>query len=126
MKNKVKEIQEEKKPKKKVKKTGFSKFLNALLNGDFLTREGFLKQLPFVLFLSALFIGYIAIGYFYENTLRALEKTKIELDNAKNIHHSTLRDLKDAKRQSTITGQLQRLGFTNHLSQPRIIEKTNE
>jgi len=126
MKNKIKEIEVEKPRSKPTKKNGFSKFLNSLLNGDFLTRAGFIKQFPFILFLTSLFIGYIGVGYFYENTLREVEKTKIKLDQAKNIYHTTLHDLKEAKRQSTVSGQLKELGFTNHLSQPRIIEKVEK
>ena len=126
MKNRIKEVKKEKPNPKPRKKTGLSKFFNALLNGDFLTREGFIKQFPFILFLALLFIGYIGIGYFYENTLREVAKTKTQLDEAKNKYHNTLHDLKEAKRQSTITGQLKELGFTNQINQPRIIEKTSE
>ena len=130
MKNRIIEKKEEtntrEKQQKPKKKSGFSKFLNALLNGDFLTREGFIKQFPFIFFLTALFVGYIAMGYFYENTLREYARTKTELDQAKNIYHTTLHDLKEAKRQSTISGQLEELGFTNHVSQPRIIKKASE
>ena len=65
---------------KKKKRSAFSKIAAALLNGEFLTRQGLIKFLPFILFMTGLFIVYIAVGYFFENTLRDHVRTKRQLE----------------------------------------------
>lgn len=53
--------------------------LKSIIDGSFLTREGLLKQLPFIFYVSVLFILYIANSYFGEKTVFEIEKIKKEL-----------------------------------------------
>ena len=68
-------------------KGAVSRTLNAMLNGEFLTRTGVLKHLRFILFLVGLFVVYISIGYFFEGTLRDHVKTKQQLEEALSLIH---------------------------------------
>lgn len=125
MKNKQR-IKEEKITKKPRKKSGLSKFFNAILNGEFLTREGFVRHMPFVVFLSFLFIVYIAMGYFYENTLRDLAKYKTQLDDTKNSYHTTLSELETIRLKTSVAVNLKEMGFSTEVNQPKIIERVSE
>ena len=66
------------------RKKGIGAYLNRLFNGEFLAREGMISHLPFIGFLVFLFMLHISMMYYYENTERALVKTRRELDT-KNV-----------------------------------------
>lgn len=125
MKNAIKkepEGQKEKKAKKPRKKNGFSKILNSMLNGEFLTREGFVKHLPFMAYLAFLFILFIGLGYYYENTLRNLTKYEGKLEKIKHEYHTTLYRLEKLRLQSKLREDMSSLGLNKTVEQPKIIE----
>ncbi len=53
--------------------------MGSLLSGNFMSREGFLEQFPFILFLFALCIAYITNHFYAERTLRETQKLEKEL-----------------------------------------------
>ncbi len=68
---------EEVQPVKKQKKIG--KPIHDLLEGDFLSRTGVVRNLPFLFFLAVIAIIYIANTYYAEKTFKEIERTKAEL-----------------------------------------------
>ncbi len=50
-----------------------------LLNGEFLQKEYFLKNLPFFLFIAVLLAIYIANAYYAENKIREITETENEI-----------------------------------------------
>ena len=50
-----------------------------LLNGEFLQKEYFLKNLPFFLFIAVMLAIYIANAYYAENKIREITETESEI-----------------------------------------------
>ena len=125
MKNEVRNKEEQKKApkrKRKPRKNGFSKIANGLLNGEFLTKEGFIKHLPYIGYLAFLFLVFIGIGYFYEDTLRNLSKSERKLENIKHEYHTTMYKLEILRLQSRMMEDMKDMGLTKTVEQPKIIE----
>jgi len=72
--NNVNETEITKKPKKKRR---FS--ILFLLNGEFLQRDYFLRNLPFFLFVAVILAIYIANAYYAENKIREITQTEEEI-----------------------------------------------
>jgi len=51
----------------------------SILSGSFLEKEGLINQLPFVLYVTFLFLLYIANSYYGEKTVYKMESYKSEL-----------------------------------------------
>ena len=49
--------------------------LRDLLSGEVLTREGVLANVPYLLFLTSLFVAYVALGYQFERIEREKQRT---------------------------------------------------
>lgn len=69
---------------KKASDTGTNKparrgLLMSILDGSFLTREGILRQLPFIGYIVLLLILYISISYHAEKTAHEIDQTKTSL-----------------------------------------------
>lgn len=117
--NKHKEHKEE---EKAPKKGWVSKTLNALLNGEFLTRQGVIKHMPFMLFLCALFVIYISMGYSFEQTEREKVRVKKLLEEQMTEYKSLKSELETSKQQSSVLDEIDRLELIEPMSPPEIIE----
>jgi len=105
-------IRKEKTAKSQKKGKGLvSRTVNALLSGEFLTREGVIKHLPFLLFLAFLFMLNISWIYFSENTVRDLAKTKKHLQELQSEYNSVSSELVRKKRQSEVAADIEQLGL---------------
>ncbi len=116
-------IRKEKKAKPEKKKNKvFSRTVHALLSGEFLTKDGVVKHMPYLLFLTTLFIIYISVGYFFENTLRDNQRYQHELDEQRSEYNTTLSEFETKKQQSHVARDIQSLGLEESVTQPQIIE----
>lgn len=106
-------------------KGAVSRTLNAMLNGEFLTRAGVLQNLRFILFMTALFVVYISIGYAFENTLRAHVKTKEALEEATARYNATVSELENRKQASEVLRQIDKLGLQEPENQPQVLQPEN-
>ncbi len=75
-----KEPVEQKKAKQKPKRKNF---FRGILDGTILTRDWVVRQMPFVLFMTALAIVYIANRFHAETLVRKSEKLKKEIKDLK-------------------------------------------
>ncbi|MEO0403721.1 MAG: FtsL-like putative cell division protein [Bacteroidota bacterium] len=114
--------EEKKEEQKPTKKNWFSRGLNTLLNGEFLTKDGVTKHLPFMLFLAGLFVIFISLGYQFEQTERQKVRVKRELEEAMTEYKSLKSQLETRKQQSSVLDQIDRLQLTEPTSPPEIIE----
>ena len=69
--------QEETKPQKKQR--GLRIFIREVIIGDFLSREIFFNNIPFLGYLTIIALIYISNTYYAEKTFRQIERTKSEL-----------------------------------------------
>lgn len=109
---------------KKEKKTNkvFSKTLQALLSGEFLTKQGVIKHFPFIAFLFTLFAFQIAWQYEFENTERAIIKTQKELEELHSEYNTTMSKLETSEQQSQVAIDIEKTGLKEPTSPFRIIE----
>ena len=115
-------IKGEKKEKTKNKKGLMSRTVTALLNGEFLTRQGLIKFMPFILFLTALFISYITIGYYFESTLREHVKVENQIEELTSEYNTIQSQLENKKQQSAVVKDIENLGLEAPDHPPTIIE----
>jgi hypothetical protein len=64
----------------KQKKNAIGPVIRDLLSGEFLTKEGVTRHIPYLLFISALFVVYIAMGYQFERIEREKMKKKERIE----------------------------------------------
>ena len=99
----------EKKDKKKKKKN--SRSVMSILGGSFLVREKFMKQLPFVLLVTALLMILITNTYIAENCNREIAKTSKELNDLHVEYIQLKSDIMQASKQSVLAKRLKNSGI---------------
>ncbi|NQV02703.1 MAG: hypothetical protein HQ542_08665 [Bacteroidia bacterium] len=104
------DLQEEARPVKKRKR--ISKPIQRVLDGDFLSREGVVNNLPYLAFLAIIAIIYIANTYYAEKTFKEIEVTKIELKELRYQYITTKSTLMYLSKRSEIAEQAKMLGLT--------------
>ncbi|MBE0649091.1 MAG: hypothetical protein IH596_15070 [Bacteroidales bacterium] len=103
------DLQQEAQPVKKKKR--ISKPIQSLLEGDFLSREGVVKNLPFLAFLAIIAIIYIANTYYAEKTFKDIEATKVELKELRYQYITTKSNLMYISKQSEVARRAKLLGL---------------
>lgn len=120
--NRIKEPQNSK-PKRK---NFISRGITGLLNGEFLTRDGVVKHLPFVLFLTVLFLLNISWIYYSENTIRDLDRTRKELEELQSEYNTVSSKLETKKRQSSVARDISNLGLKESTRPPIRLEEPED
>ena len=95
-----------------------AKGFNTLMSGEFLTRDGVVKHLPFFFFLMFLFIVNITWVYYSENTIRDLSKTKKQLEELQSEYNTVSSKLETKKRQSSVARDIENLGLKESTEPP--------
>lgn len=83
----------------------------SLMNGNFLTRENVLGNLPFILFSAALMILYISYGYSTERIVRELNSTDAELKELRSEYITVRASLEKQEQQSHVAAGIGALGL---------------
>ena len=110
------------------KDTTVGNFFDILLNGTFLTRQGFLKLVPLILFISLLGIIYIANNYWAIKNYREISALKKELKELRFEHITTKSDFMYKSKQSEVARILDSLGIKESTIPPQkfIIKSNNQ
>lgn len=124
MKNQVK-TPKKSKPKKENK---VARSLVDVLNGDFLTKDGAVNNLPYLLFLAFVALLYIANGYTAESTVRDINRIESELKEARSEYISTKSELDNDRTQSRLAKTIEGkgLGLEESRVPPKKIVVTEE
>lgn len=115
------ETQQEKKTtdsKKSVKIT--RSFLN-ILSGNFLSKDNVIYQLPFILFLTLIGLGYIANGYLAEKLVRDISRISSELKELKSEYIITKSELMFMSNQSEVARASASFGLKESTVPPKKI-----
>lgn len=101
------------------------KSVGHLLGGGFLTRAGFIRWLPFIVFLGFLAIIYIANIFVAESNKRAIEKLTYELKEYRYEYLNTKSKLMYLSKQSQVANKLKSKGLKESTVPPKklIIQK---
>jgi hypothetical protein len=91
-------------PPKKKKPSVFRKNVARMANGVFgiFDRNQIVRQMPFILFVSLIIIGYISNSYYAERMIREIDKTKSELKEKRAEYISTMSRLMYLCNQSEV------------------------
>ncbi len=103
-------------------KRRFSRLVNQLLSGEFLTRDGVVSHLPFLLYLTFFFLFSIYIGYTFDNTEREKVQVKQVLEELSAEYKTLKSELETKKRQSSVARSIQQLGLEEPNRPPVVIE----
>jgi hypothetical protein len=93
------------------KQGNFARSINKILNGEFLTRDSIINHLPFIGFLTGLFLLHISLMYFFENTQREIVRTQRELNELNSDYKTTESELEMRQQQSQVALDMQQLGL---------------
>jgi hypothetical protein len=115
-KQEVKEPAPDIQPVKKQRKIG--KPIHDLLEGDFLSQKGVVRNLPFLFFLAIIAIIYIANTYYAEKTFKEIEQTKNELKELRYQYITTKSMLMYQSQEGVVGKQGERLGLKETLIPP--------
>lgn len=106
------------KPAAPKKKSGVVKSLTTVFSGTFLTNENTLKHIPFILFLSAIAIFYIANGYWADDKIRQVNKISAQLKELRSEYISTKSDLMFISKQSEVAKSVEKMGLKEPIVPP--------
>ncbi len=97
------------------------KAIQSLLDGSVLTRQKFLKHLPYILFIVLLAILYIANNFYAEKTILKAGEIKSELKEYRFQYISTKSRLMFHSKQSEVAKKLQPIGLVESRTPPKKI-----
>ena len=96
-----------------------------LLNGDFLTRENVLKNMPYLFFVTLLIIGYIGNTHYSEKMVRETDKITRELKELGSEYITVKFELMFKSRQSEVANSVAGLGIYESVKPPMKITVSN-
>jgi len=124
--NKFKEVPEQEQPseKKSSQKKRGSKIARSFLNifsGNFLSKDNVIHQLPFILFLTLIGLGYIANGYYAEKSVREISRINTELKELKSEYITSKSELMFMSNQSEVARASAPFGLKESTTPPKKI-----
>jgi hypothetical protein len=110
-------------PNKEVQKKKIR--VKELIDGTFLVRENIIRQLPFVLFLTALGVIYIGNRFHAEKMVRQINDLKIEVDNLRSEQITTTSELMNISRPSEVSALVESkgLGLKESMEPPKKLKR---
>jgi len=115
--NRYKQVKEEK-PKKPAKANKVAKSFRDVLNGNVLTRDYVVDNLPYFIFLTVIMLGYIAMGYHTDKNVRRIERIEAELVELNSEYISVKTELNLVSRQSQIADSTASIGLYEMKDEP--------
>lgn len=100
------------KPKEPViTRKAVGKSFHSVVDGSFLTRDAFLRLMPFLLFLLVLAILYISNIYYAEKTIREIEDARREIKEIRYEYITSKSDLMSKSKRSEVARSLEEEGI---------------
>ena len=109
--------------KEKQKKNAIGPVIRDLLSGEFLTKKGVTRHIPYLLYVSALFVAYIAMGYQFERIEREKRKTKEKTEELSAEFKTLQADFESRLQQSSVEKSISALGLIQPEEAPFLLEK---
>jgi hypothetical protein len=114
-------VTEEVKSRAKASDNKITKSVADVFSGNFLTRDNTVKQLPFIIFLCVMAMGYIANSYYAERTVREINKVINEIKELRSEYITTKSDLMYLSKQSEVARAVQEIGLKESVVPPKKI-----
>ena len=106
---------------KRAENNATGKILRDIISGKFLTGEGVIAHVPFLLFLCGIFLANIGLGYKFENIERDKMKTERQLEEVNAEYKTLMSDLESRLQQSRVEQAIKDLGLEQPLTQPILL-----
>ncbi len=104
-------------------KNAIAPLIRDLLSGEFLTREGVTRHIPYLLFISGLFIAYIAMGYQFERMERAKIQNKRHLQELSAEYKTIKAQFETQLQQSRVEQSIANIGLSQPVEPPYLLEQ---
>ena len=108
--------------KTKAKINGTGKIFKDIISGKFLTSEGITSHIPYLLFVTALFLAYISLGYKFENIERDKMRTERALEEVVSEYKTLRSELESRLQQSRVESATSVLGLQQPISPPTLLK----
>lgn len=112
-----------KKREQRRQKNAIAPLIRDLLSGEFLTREGVTRHIPYLLFISGLFIAYIAMGYQFERMERAKIQNKRHLQELSAEYKTIKAQFETQLQQSRVEQSIAKIGLNQPVEPPYLLEQ---
>ncbi len=112
-----------KKREQRRQKNAIAPLIRDLLSGEFLTREGVTRHIPYLLFISGLFIAYIAMGYQFERMERAKIQNKRHLQELSAEYKTIKAQFETQLQQSRVEQSIANIGLNQPVEPPYLLEQ---
>ena len=129
--NKFKEVPQKEQPptEKRSKAAKPNKIARSAINifsGNFLSKDYVIAQLPFILFLTVVGLGYIANGYYAEKSVREISHINTELKELKSEYIISKSELMFMSNQTEVAHAVAPFGLKESVVPPKkIVVKVN-
>ena len=104
------------------KKNGTGKIFKDIIGGKFLTSEGITSHIPYLLFLTSLFLAYISLGYKFENIERDKMRTERALEEVVSEYKTLRSELESRLQQSRVESATSVLGLQQPTTPPTLLK----
>ena len=116
------EVKQSEQPEEKKKDRLFSgRTVMQIINGEFLTRDYFLKNLPFTFYIGFLFVVIIAWGYYGETVTKKEVQLEKELGELNSEYYTLTADYNMQRGRRQIALRLAPVGVQESTSSPKKI-----
>lgn len=126
MRNRYKEVKTEEKVKPKKEKKSASKVTKSImdvLNGNVLTRDYVISNLPFIGFMTVLMLAYIGLGYYAERNAKRIEQIENDLVEKNSEFISVKTELNMVSNPAQVADSTRSMGLVESRDfPPRIIK----
>ena len=109
--------------KERREKNAIGPVIRDVLSGEFLTREGVTRHIPYLIFVSGLFIAYIAMGYQFERIERDKNKTKRQLEELGAEYKTLQAEFETQLQQSKVEESISALGLKQPVEPPYLLDQ---
>ncbi|PCJ82652.1 MAG: hypothetical protein COA49_00915 [Bacteroidetes bacterium] len=106
----------------RAKRNNTGKFIRDLLSGRFLTGDGITSHIPYLLFVTGIFLVYISLGYHFENIEREKMKTEQRLEEVTSEYKTLRSELESILQQSRVERATADLGLEQPITPPILLK----
>jgi hypothetical protein len=110
------------KTEESIEKNGTGKIFKDILSGKFLTSDGITSHIPYLLFVTSLFLAYISLGYKFENIEREKKRTERALEEVTSEYKTLRSELESRLQQSRVESATADLGLQQPKSPPTLLK----
>lgn len=111
---------EEKAPKSD--KNSIGRIIRDIISGRFLTDDGVVAHIPYLLFLCGLFLANISLGYKFENIEREKMRAKRDLEEVSAEYKTLISDLEARLQQSRVESATRSMGLQQPMTPPTLLK----